>query len=268
MSNPRRIGRFATYLPDSTFYVQTIGFLVPIVAFSLALGKGGPVARRVTFAALVYLVIFLGIGASGYSTGAVVAAVPVGLPLVLYGTMAVQRFSFSLQTIGALVLISFTALYAFNPLHLPEAMFGANPVSRYTATLPVDEARGIRFTPTAASELKSTIKIIQEQTQPHEQIFCFPYCPGLYVLANRQGGSYYSLFYFETFMAKDQNTVIKDLQQNHVRLIELQKTGELEPRDGLERDRLSTLYRYLITAYPKPVFENRNFVVRVKALHE
>jgi len=104
------------------------------------------------------------------------------------------------------------------------------------------------------------ISYIRNNTKKEEKIFCFPYCPGLLFLSGRNGGSYYSLFYFETFMEKNQNSVISDLQKNNVHLVVLQKTGGIEQRKQLEKKRLTKIYDFIAKNYKK-VFETPNFII-------
>lgn len=256
-----RVGRLLTYLPDQVFYVQTVGFLVPLLALSMSLGRRTPTARLVSLTAIVYLVVFLSMGASGYSTGPVVAAAPLGIPLFLYGGQYLARYVPYAQWLMALLIVTFTVIFAWNPLHSSAIVFGSAPISQYTESIPLREATGIRFTHQQAADLTSVITYIRGNTRPHEKIFCFPYCPGLYVLADREGGSYYSLFYFETFMEKDQDVVLADLKKNHVNLVVLQRKGDLDLRAEFENIRLAKLLSQLRHNYPRQVYANSNFVV-------
>ena len=266
----QKIGRLLTYLPDPIFYVQSLSLLFPLIILSLSIGIHKNEKRRLILIAIAYLALFLSLAASGYNMYPAVVVAPLFIPLLIsfsetYGKKLVKHAKvITLATV--LIIFGYTIIFSHNPLRFSDPIFGAYPESHYVATLDIKEAQYIRFIPAESNDLMRVISYIKNNTKKDEKIFCFPYCPGLLFLSERDGGSYYSLFYFETFMAKDQNSVINDLQKNNVNLVILQKTGGLEQRKQLEEQRLSKIRNYIDANYSK-VLETPNFIIlRVEGL--
>ena len=106
----------------------------------------------------------------------------------------------------------------------------------------------------------SVVKYIQKESNNNYSILCFPYCPLINVLAQRNSGSYFSFFYPETIRVKDQNRVIDDLKKNETKIIILQKSGTIEKEALYENKRLSLLKEYFISDF-SPIFSSQNFVI-------
>jgi len=264
MFSIQRIGRLLTYLPDPTFYVQSFSLLFPLITLSLFIGVHKNEQRRLILAAIAYLVLYLSMAASGYNMYPAAVVAPLFIPLLIslsetYGKKLLKHAKV-ITLITILAIFSYTIVFSQNPLRFNDPIFGTYPESHYVASLDVKEARYIRFPPSESNDLMRVISYIKKNTKKNEKIFCFPYCPGLLFLSERDGGSYYSLFYFETFMAKDQNSVINDLQKNNVQLVVLQKTGGLEQRKQLEEQRLRKIRDYIITNF-HTVLNTPNFIV-------
>lgn len=253
ISEPNRIGRLTSYLSDIMFYIQSLVFIFIIFTLILFIKKAKKY-QKFTLISLSMLAIFLSAAASGYVSGSVAAIAPLFIPLLIELS---KKYKGKIATFGIIGIIAiYVALFLFNP-------FGSsgNYLTRnYTAYISVPEAIGIRFTPQQTKDLEEIVSYIKSHTDKNEKIFCFPYCPGLYFLSERNGGSYYSLFWFETFMEKDQDKVISDLRRNNVRLVILQKTGSIEERKQLEEQRLSKIRNFLTTNFHKTL-NMPNFIV-------
>lgn len=262
--NTERIDRLLAYLPDPIFYVQSLSLLFPLIILSLSIGIQKIEKRRLILIAVAYLVLFLSLAASGYNMYPAMVVAPLFIPLLIflsetYGKKLVKHAKvITLATV--LVIFGYTIAFSQNPLRFRDPIFGSYPESHYIASLDVRQAQYMRFTPKESNDLMRVISYIKNNTKKDEKIFCFPYCPGLLFLSQRDGGSYYSLFYFETFMEKDQNSVINDLQKNNVHLVILQKTGGLEQRKKLEEQRLSKIRNYISANYSKAL-ETPNFII-------
>ena len=262
--NTERIDRLLAYLPDPIFYVQSLSLLFPLIILSLSLKIQKIENRRLILIAVAYLVLFLSLAASGYNMYPAMVVAPLFIPLLIsfsetYGKKLVKHAKvITLATV--LVIFGYTITFSQNPLRFRDPVFGSYPESHYIASLDIKEAQYMRFTPSESKDLMRVISYIRNNTKKDEKIFCFPYCPGLLFLSGRDGGSYYSLFYFETFMEKDQNFVINDLQKNNVNLVVLQKTGGIEQRKQLEEQRLSKIRNYITANYSK-VLETPNFTI-------
>ena len=259
-----RVGRIITYLPDLTFYMHTLVFLFPLIMLSISLGKNKKIQKRITIIAITYLALFLSIAASGYSMGPVVVVAPLLIPLLVYclevyGEKIIKNIRISSLVLTVVVLV-YVIPFSHSPLKSSDSVFGAYKESQYTHEVDIPAAKYIQFPENESKELLRVIQYIQKNTKEDEKIFCFPYCPGLLFLTEREGGSYYNLFYFETFMAKDQDRVVHDLQKNNVRLVVLQKRGGFEQRKDLEEQRLPKIRKYIDTNYSK-VLETLNFII-------
>lgn len=259
--NTRRIGRLLTYLPDPVFYVQTLAFIFPLIILAFYLRRRTIHEKKVTLAAISYLVMFLSLAASGYSSGPGVVVAPLLIPLFIYFTekygnklLKNKKATILLTTV---IILVYTITFSYNPLRFQTLE------SQYTASLNIKEAKYILFTPSIASDLMRVISYIQKNTKKDEKIFCFPYCPGLLFFSERDGGSFYNLFWFETFMEKDQNSVIQDLEKNKVRLIILEKSKDdirLQSMIEAEEKRLPEIKGYIIKNYQK-VLVTDNFIL-------
>jgi hypothetical protein len=257
--NMRRIGRLVDYLPDPTFYVLTAVFLFAIIMLSVSLYKMNTQKRRITLVAITLLVIFLSIGASGYSMGPAIVVSPLLIPLLIFVSETYGKRVVKNPMVVSLITVSVIVIYTVPFVSRLDRPIGTYLNSQFSQSLRVKEAAYIRFLPTQAQDLTEIITYIHKATKKDEKIFCFPHCPGLYFFAERESGSYFTLFYFETFMVKDQGAVIRDLQKNNVRLVILQKTGDIDPHSYLDAERLPKIQGYVLRNYAK-VFETPNFI--------
>jgi hypothetical protein len=262
--NVERIGRLFDYIRDLTFYVQSLSLLFPLIILGLYIGRNRNEHRNIILIAIAYIVFFLSFAASGYNMYPAVVVAPLFIPLLIsfsetYGKKLI-KYARLITLATAVVIFGYTIFFSQNPLHFNDPIFGAYQESHYSASLDIKEAKYIRFPPTESNDLMRVISYIKNNTKKDEKIFCFPYCPGLLFLSERNGGSYYSLFYFETFMEKNQDSVINDLQKNNVHLVILQKTGGIEQRKQLEEQRLSKIKKYIDVNYFKTL-ETVNFTI-------
>lgn len=117
--------------------------------------------------------------------------------------------------------------------------------------------RGIKLDKTQESEL-ANLTMFLSKFPKDTKLICFPYCPLVNVIAERESPSYFSFFYNETFPASAQAEVIDDIK-NKSALIVVQDKSRLEPEAKFEDIRLKRLKNYL--TYHKKVFETNNFTV-------
>lgn len=264
----QRIGRLLTYLPDTTFYVQTLAFIFPLIILAYYLTKRTDHGKKITLVAISYLVIFLSHAASGYNIGSGVVVAPLLIPLIIYFLEKYGNIFYNKRTtflLTTLILI-YTIAFSYNFMRLQNPAFAGYLESQYTANVNIEEAKYIRFPQTTASDLDQTISYIKANTKKDEKIFCFPYCPGLLFFSERNGGSFYNLFYFETFAVGDQNSVIQDLQKNKVRFVILEKSEDdisLKARIQSEDKRLPKIKDYIVKNYGE-AFSTSGFTILKK----
>jgi hypothetical protein len=259
--DPQRIGRLMTYLLDPIFYWQTLTFLFLLFTFTVFFKKSriNENYRKLTLVAISAMVIFLSIAASGYNTGPVTSISPLIIPLFIQMSQIGTKIVKNKRAINAgriIIIIFFVLSFSYNPL----GTFGPSLIKDYNTYIPIKEAKFIRFTPQQATDLTKIIAYIKTNTKEQEKIFCFPYCPGLYFFSERMGASYYNLFYGETFIEKDQTSVITDLQKNDLRIAIIQKTGVFDQRKQLEEQRLSKIRNYILKNF-SPALNTPNFTV-------
>lgn len=265
--NIQRIGRLLTYFPDPIFYIQTVAFLFPLIILGLSREIHKTKHKRIILIGITYLVFFLSFAASGYNMYPAAVVAPLLIPLLIYISETYGRkkikYSKLVTLITVFLIFGYTIFFSQNPFLFKDPQFGSYPESYYVASLSIKETQYIRFTPAESNDLMRIISYIKNHTKKNEKIFCFPYCPGLLFLSERNGASYYNLFYPETFMEKDQDCIIADLQKNDVKIVVLQKTGTIEQRKQLEEQRLFKIRDY-ITINFQAVLNTPNFILLKK----
>ncbi|PIS14319.1 hypothetical protein COT64_03225 [Candidatus Shapirobacteria bacterium CG09_land_8_20_14_0_10_39_12] len=122
------------------------------------------------------------------------------------------------------------------------------------------ETKYLKISPEEKRELTEIVSYVKRNSLVSDKIVCFPYCPMLFVLTQRNNVSFFNLFYFETFLAKDQTRVIGELKTKKLALILIQKKGYIENEADFEDFRLNSLKVFLFQNTEK-VLENNNFIV-------
>ena len=245
--SPARLGRILTYIKDPLIYYY--GFLLIFPLFIIS-----EFAKLKNNNIILYSVCTLSLFLASASSGRDFTTVIMLFPLVIL--LCTELINVMHKKIFVLIII----VYSFFPL----IFFGISIKSFLTQVnyiqLPLLHFEGILLPKTTAEEIVSVVKYIQKESNNNDSILCFPYCPLINVLAQRNSGSYFSFFYPETIRVKDQNRVIDDLKKNETKIIILQKSGTIEKEALYENKRLSLLKEYFISDF-SPIFSSQNFVI-------
>jgi hypothetical protein len=233
MLKPERIGRIVTYLNDLEFWIYSLFTLVPLWFIAINKFRNN---------SIIALTTFLGIAASGYS---------------VYNALAVAVLFIPLLNIWPLILLAFLNIKQILP---PAKIYNSYPVSEINYSVNLPSAKFIKVSLEEKQELETLVKFIQTNTQSDDPIFCYPYCPLIYTLADRPNTSYYVLFYFETFPIEGQSRVISDLQNSKPNLIIMQKPGYIERDPQSAYSRWIVLTEYIPENY-KLIKSTPNFEV-------
>lgn len=231
---PARIGRLLTYLPDITFWLYSFYYLLPLYV----IGKFQKYSKFWVCAALVALSTFLGLAASGYSRDMIWFVTILYLPLILI-TKPFGKFVTSLLILVILLATS------FNPLNPPKHIFRTYPISQINVYSQIPSLKYIKLAAAEEAELHALKTLVQNNTTSRDKIFCFPYCPLIYPIVERENASEFSLFYFETFSKNDQQKVINELISQKPKLIILQKRGYIEGNPESAYSKLPLIKNYI-----------------------
>ncbi len=219
---PARFGRLITYLNDVEFWVYTLFTIIPLWFIA---------GNKYRTQSLIALTVFLGIAASGYSINNALTVGVLFLPLI---------------NIWPLLLLAFLNVRQILP---PAKIYNSYPVSGITSSVNIPSAKYLKVSLEEKQELESLVQFIQSNTNINDPIFCFPYCPLIYTLAQRPNASYYVLFYFETFPKDGQSRVISDLQTNTPKLVIMQKSGYIERDPQSAYSRWTEITQYIPSHY-------------------
>jgi len=249
--SPARLGRISTYIKDPLIYYYGFLLLFPLVLISYFFRSKN---NHIMLYSVSLLTIFFG----GASSGRDFTTVLICFPLVLLLCLELIK-SFKKKKLLYLLII----LYSTFPLFFFCTSLGnLFQPSTYTRSA-IPQFEGILIPQKTELELEVLANYIKSEVKPNADILCFPYCPLVNVLTQRNSGSYFSFFYNETIRASDQARVIDDLKTTHTKLIVLQKTGVIEKEAAYEDKRLSVLKKYLFENYQLTFF-TQNFAVYEK----
>lgn len=262
-SSPDRIGRLWTYFFDPVFYLMSMsyGCSLGILFLLFVSRKKIPQKDVYILSASLLLIITIAIGGSGFAKSFGSITAPLYIPVIVYFFEVLSLFVPSYK--NSIRFFAIPALFIYIIYLFPyfpfEKKYNENLVM-LSKQHGMPSARFILVEKDQAEELTKLTAYIQKHTKHHEPIFCFPYCPMLYMISERCSPSYYSFFYPEVFPQSAQKNVIVEIETNKMRYVIMQKKGAIEPEADFENKRLSLLYRYLIIRY-KVVFETQQFTV-------
>lgn len=230
LASPSRFGRFFSYLQDPIFYFYFLIFMLPLIKLSF----------EKDINALMLLSLFLAFGASGHDLETVKMTSPFFFPLIISVSNVKKPFS----VLAIILIVISTAFLSFSKINPYGKVYGIYPKQQLTANLGLPSTRGVFVFPEEKTELEKIHHYLQTN-QLTNNLLCFPYCPMMNFLMQKNNPSYFSFFYFETFMAKNQEEVINDLKIYRP-LVIMQKKGLLEPEAEFENERLAMLKNYIL----------------------
>lgn len=260
---PERLNALINHLADQLFYFYSFAFFFPLIILSFPF-KNKTKTNELRIYSILSLGVFLALGSSGYEIGAIKTLtffiVPLFINFVLLYAQTFRLSHFLAELLISLFIISYTLFVFSNPYLTKTKIFGVYPKKGLTETLNLPETKYIKVSPEEKKDLTEVVSYIKSHTSNDEKIFCFPYCPMLFVLAQRGNISYYSMFYFETFLSNDQQFAMEEIITKKPTLILVQKKGYLENEADFEDKRLSRLKDFLFQNNEVSL-ENNNFVV-------
>ena len=244
ISNPQRIGRLSDYLLNYSFYLQTLIFFVPLIIFSKYIIKVKKTEkdRNLFMYSVVLLDLFFADTLQGYGYGTLVLVSVFLIPTIFLFFDKVRPF-FSLAILLFFIII-FSPFF-YNPFSSYFLYIGKYKVNSFTNYLLMPSAKYIKFNREEKQELVSVISYIQNNTNKGQKLLCFPYCPMMYVLADRQGTTYYGIF----GLSKDEETVVKQLEKEPPELVVLIKQGNYIITPSLNINNFSIIYSYVKKNY-------------------
>lgn len=249
---PSRMHALINHLRDPLFYFYSLAFFFPLIILAFPF-KNKKNSRDLKIYSIVSLGIFLALGSSGYEIGAIKTLTVFFIPLFILSDIFPKM-------LVSLFIVSYTFFVFTNPFSAKTKIFGVYPKISLTESLSLPQTKYIKISPEEKKDLTEVISYVKSHTQEKDKIFCFPYCPMMFVLAERENISYYSMFYFETFLAKDQTFVISEIKNHGPSLILVQKKGFIENEADFEDNRLSKLRDFLFQN-THVFLENNNFII-------
>lgn len=252
--------QIVSYLEFSRIYYAGL-ILVPVV--SMALIKRSKSTTVLRYSAIYLLVLFLANASSGRELGVVMWVCPVLIPFIL---MLVEYFLKTQKAVNKQILYFLVILFvvgqalffSHNSISSDPKVYANFIRSEMNYELDSPHARYIKVSKEQKNELDSIIGQIDE-LGTDKKLLCFPYCPMMNVLTQRESPSYFNFFYPEAFLISDQQNVIDELKKSDS-IIVIQKKGKIEPEADREDRNFSVLRNYIIKNYNMS-FETRNFTV-------
>lgn len=249
---PRRFGRLIDYLVDPIFYIYSFITIIPLLVISFS-NFNDKKERIYVIYSIVLFVLFLGIAGSGYSSGVLYAAYPMLIPLFIYFSQKYLIYYLKSKIIInfliATSIVLCTIYLSFNPITYPKYYKDIFILNKYNQEIPIKEGKFIRVTEIEKKEFNYVINYIKTNSTPKQKIFCFPLCPTLYFLTERNNATSYNIIYPETFLLKDQEKAIKQLQKNKAVIIVVQKIEDPSSAINIEKNRYNKLYLYILSKY-------------------
>ncbi|HVZ67717.1 MAG TPA: glycosyltransferase family 39 protein [Patescibacteria group bacterium] len=239
------------------------GLLIFFPLLALAWVKPNNKVKMIYRVAIFLLVLFLANASSGRELGTVMWVSPVFFPLIIlvieYLSAKYKKINIGVFNFAATILILIQALYfSWNSINPNGRVYVSYKKSELKYELSEPQAKGIKVSHEDKKELDYVISKINKYPK-NKKLLCFPYCPLMSVITNRDNTSYYNFFYPEAFLPEDQPYVIDELKKTNS-IIVIQKVGKLELEANLEDKRFGKLKKYLMSHYKK-AFETKDFIV-------
>ena len=250
--SPARVGRLFTVFADPLVYYYLALLMVPLTAIYLYWSKKTNQAKDIVLASFFSFGMFFASASSGrdYTTVLITSGffVPLCLLLINNSKMITSKKSFS---------VLFVLIFLFPLLMMSvNILIDANKYDSYIAN--AKNAAGIKIIRSEAKELNAVTQYVKSVVKKNGTIVCFPYCPLMFALTERDSASYFSFFYPETFLYSDGQRFIGDIIKNKVKIIILQRKGNIEPEANFEDKRLDYVKRYFLLHY-QLVGQTENF---------
>lgn len=259
--SPSRMHYLYGLYKDPSVYYFLIFFTVPIILINLFAKSDSKQKKYLAITSVEALGLFLASAFSGRDYATVVVTAPLYIPLFL-SALLIMREKFKLPINNIFITLLLVLFMLPSILYLVQAygkLYGIGYKKEIYANLDVKEARYINIPIEQRNDLESVISYIKNTTLPTStKLLCFPYCPLLNFLAERDNASYFSFFY--KFRREDQDRVIKDIGSNKDLIILVQRKGEIEKEANYEDENLKDLKGFIIKNY-KLAKTTQNFYI-------
>ncbi|MEP7167571.1 MAG: hypothetical protein ABI758_06380, partial [Candidatus Woesebacteria bacterium] len=261
---PNRLGRLESYLLDPLFYYHVAIYIIPI--FILVSIKWFPrrVRRQVFALSIFTLALFFGSIASGYNDATIQVTSPFFLSLCTFIFSSIEmrcfRRTLSFYLFSGIFFLIFVLPMLIGPIRNVHLVYGVYPMNVLNNQSNLPKLTGLRISAEENKDLTVLTDYFSAPERKNSSILCFPYCPLLNVLLERESNLYFSFFYFETFRRDDQIAQIAQIRENQTDYIVIQEKGSIEPEAHYEDERLKDLEEYVHLHY-KPVLQTKNFTV-------
>lgn len=248
--SPSRIHYLYGLYRDPSVYYFLIFFAVPIILINLFAKSDNKQKKYLAIASIEALGLFLASAFSGRDYATVVVTAPLYIPLFFYA-LTIMRKNFKLPISNIFITLLLTLFIFPSILYLVQTygkLYGIGYEKEIYANLDIKEAKYIHIPITQKNDLESVINYVKNTTSPtNTKLLCFPYCPLLYFLTEKDNSSYFSFFY--KFRREDQDKVMKDISSNKDLIILVQRKGEIEKEANYEDERLNNLKTFIQTNY-------------------
>jgi hypothetical protein len=249
------LGKLSSYLELSRLYYAVL-IVLPVLIVARVKVKTD-IQRLTRSLSIFLLVFFLANASSGRELGAVIMVSPLLIPVVLelIDSFFPRKLIYSLFVF---IIISQVFYLSWNSINPNGKISGIYNRQQFSSSLLVPQTKFIKVSKQNKQELNFLITYLDTLYPNNKKLLCFPYCPMMNVLADRNSPSYFSFFYQESFLPQDQLQVIQDIKRENPILL-IQKKGNIEPEANFEDRRLSVL-KHFITSHMKKL-ETQNFIV-------
>lgn len=251
--SPDRLNRVSSILQDPLVYYYLLLITLPLTIIGIHIMNRIRVERRFFSYTCLSFVLFAASAASGRDLITVQLVSPFFLPVLLISIRYIKFIPADLYK-SFLIIICFLYALPFTINHINRFYdYQSLQTHPHVATLSL-----IRMPKDETQELATVLSYIKTHTSQNDTILCFPYCPLINFLSQRDSPSFFSFFYKETFLESDQNKVVADIKTAKPLLFVMQKKGTIEKEAEEENLRLQKLKNFLENNATE-VIETKNF---------
>ncbi|MDO8621274.1 MAG: hypothetical protein Q7R31_03255 [Candidatus Levybacteria bacterium] len=258
--SPGRMHYIYGFYKDTSVYYFLIFLTAPIILINLFFKSNSKQERYLVIISIEALGLFLASAFSGRDYATVVVTAPLYIPLFFYALVIICK-KFRLPTNNILITL-LLALFIFPSIsYLAKTygkLYGIGYDKEIYVNLNIKQAKYINIPISQKNDLEPLIDYVKKVSLNNGKLLCFPYCPLLNFLTDRDNASYFNFFY--KFRPGDQNKVIVDIGNNKNIIILIQKMGEIEKEANYEDEKLSVLKTFIQTNY-KPTKTTQNFYI-------
>lgn len=260
--SPERLPYLQNLHKDFVVYYFMIFFIVPLILINLFFKSKEENKRKITVLSISALSMFIAQSFSGRDYATVVITAPFYIPLFIYFLDVVYKkikLSFGdIFTLLIIILFVFPSVYYLITTY--GKLYGIGYGKEIYVDLDIKEAKYIKVPLNEKKDLEFAVNYVRNNTSVNTELLCFPYCPLMSFLTERNNASYFNFFY--KLKVEDQERVIKELLSNE-NIVITQKLGVIEREANFEDERLSVLKKFITDNY-RLAKASENFYIYVK----